>query len=131
MERAVEWFVAVTSLVVGLSHLLRARDWSEAYRQMHGCGRPGAFANGTLALVPGAMIIAGHGSWAGPGSVLTGFGWLLVAKGLVCFLAPDKALQSMDRGGRSPRGFVVAGVLLLAVGGWVCYCVWRESSDAG
>jgi hypothetical protein len=126
MERAVEWFVAVTSLVMGASHILRAGDWVETFRQIHRAGRPGAFLNGALALFPGAVIVAGHGSWAWPGTVLTGFGWLLVAKGAVCCLAPDKALRSMERGG-SYAGFVIAGCLLLALGGWACYCLWSNS----
>jgi hypothetical protein len=122
--------VAVTAAVVGLSHLLRPGDWAEAYRQLHRCGRPGAFANGALSLVPGAAVVAGHGSWAWPGTVLTAFGWLLVAKAAVCFLAPDQALRSMERGGRSPRGFVAAGLLLLAVAGWASYCLWRRVAAA-
>jgi len=125
VERAVEGFVAVTAIAVGLSHLLRPGDWAEAFRQLHRCGRPGAFVNGGLSLAPGAAIVAGHGSWAWPGAVLTGFGWLLVAKGFVCLLAPDRALRSMARGADSPRGFVAAGVLSLAVGGWAGYCLWR------
>jgi hypothetical protein len=123
VERAVEWFVAVSALAVGASHLLRPHDWAETFRQLHRCGRPGAFANGALSLAPGAMIVAGHGSWSWPGAVLTGFGWLLVAKGLVCLLAPDKALRSMSHGASAPRGFVVAGLLALALGGWACYCL--------
>jgi len=130
MERAVEWFVAVTGVVIGLSHLLRPGDWAEAFRQLHRCGRPGAFANGALSLVTGAVVVAGHGSWAWPGAVLTAFGWLMIAKAAVCFLAPDKALRSMERGGRSPRGFVAAGLLLLAVAGWAGYCLWRGAADA-
>jgi hypothetical protein len=123
MERVVEWFVAVTAVVVGLSHLLRPGDWAEAYRQLHLCGRPGAFVNGALHLVPGAAVVAGHGSWAWPGALLTALGWLLVAKGAMCLLAPDIALRSMERGSHSPRGFVAAGLLLLAVAGWACYCL--------
>jgi hypothetical protein len=130
MERAVEWFVAVTAAIIGLSHLLRSDDWAEAFRQLHRCGRPGAFANGALSLVPGAAVVAGHQSWAWPGAVLTAFGWLLIAKAAVCFLAPDKALRSMERGGRSPRGFVAGGLLLLVVAGWACYCLWRRAADA-
>jgi hypothetical protein len=125
VERAVEWFVAITAVAVGASHLLRPADWADAFRRLHGCGRAGAFVNGGLSLAPGAAIVAGHGSWAWPGAVLTGFGWLLVAKGVACLVAPDAALRSMDRGARSPRGFVVAGVLLLAVGGRACYCLGR------
>ena len=89
MAEAVEWYVAVTALVVGASHLLRPHDWAEAFRQLHRCGRPGAFANGGLSLVTGAAIVAGHGSWAWPGAVLTGFGWLLAAKGAASLLAPN------------------------------------------
>jgi hypothetical protein len=126
VERAVEWFVAVTALAVGASHLLRPNDWAETFRQLHRLGRPGAFANGALSLVPGALIVAGHGSWAWPRVVLTGFGWLLVAKGVLCLLAPEKALRSMARGADAPRGFLVAGVLALAVGGWACYCLVQE-----
>src|SRR5262249_4688748 len=74
--------------------------------------------------------VAGHGSWRWPGAVLTAFGWLLVAKAALCFLAPDKALRSMERGGRSPRGFVAAGLLLLAVAGWAGYRPWRRAADA-
>jgi hypothetical protein len=127
MERAVEWFVAITSLIIGASHLLRSGDWAEVYRQLHSCGRPGAFANGGLSLAVGAVIVAGHGSWAWPGAVLTAFGWLSVAKGLVCFLAPDRMLRSMEWAGRSPRGFQGAGILLLAVGAWACYCLGLAS----
>lgn len=127
MERAVEWFIAVTGVVVGLSHLLRPSDWSEAFRQLHRCGRPGAFANGALSLVPGAALVAAHRSWEWPGAVLTVFGWLLVVKAAVCFLAPEKALRSMERGGRSPRGFVAAGLLLLGIAAWAWFCVGSYS----
>jgi len=122
MERPVEWFIAITSLVIGASHVLRSGDWAEVYRQLHRCGRPGVFANGGLSLAVGAVVVAGHGSWAWPGGVLTAFGWLSVAKGVVCFLAPDRMLRSMEWAGRSPRGFVGAGAVLVAAGAWACFC---------
>jgi hypothetical protein len=56
-------------------------------------------------------------------------GWLLVAKGFACLVAPDKALRSITRGGESPRGFVAAGVVSLAAGGWACYCLWRRAHE--
>src|SRR5262245_55823906 len=127
MEKAVEWYVAITTLAVGASHVARPRDWAEAFRQLHRCGRPGAFANGGLSLIPGAAIVAAHGSWDWPGAPLTGFGWLLVVKGVCCLLVPDTALQSMARGGQSPRGFVAAGIASLAVAVWACYCLWQRA----
>jgi hypothetical protein len=80
-----------------------------------------------LSLVPGAAIVAGHGAWSWPGGVLTAFGWLLVVKGGVCFLAPDQALRSMERS-PSRAGFMVGGVLLMAVGAWAGYCLWKGSA---
>ena len=129
MERAIEWFVALTSLIIGASHILRAGAWVEVYGLLHRNGRPGAFANGALHLVPGAAVVAGHGAWSWPGGVLTAFGWVLVVKGLICFLAPDWALRSMARA-PSRSGFVVAGVVLLVVGAWAGYCLWRGGGSA-
>jgi hypothetical protein len=125
MERATEWFVAITSLVVGASHLLRPKDWADSFGQLHRCGRPGAFANGGFTLVAGALIVAGHSSWIWPSSVVTGFGWLLVVKAVICFLAPERALRSMERGANAPLGFVVAGLVLLSIGSWAGYCLWQ------
>ena len=69
MELAVEWFVAITALVIGLSHIARPTAWAEVFRQLHAAGRPGAFLNGGLSLVAGAVIVAGHPAWTWPGAV--------------------------------------------------------------
>jgi hypothetical protein len=129
MEQAVEWYVLATSLVVGLSHVLYPADWGAAYAALHRAGRPGAFANGGLSLVNGAAIVAGHPVWSGPAVVLTVLGWLLIAKGVVCFLAPDRALASMGRGS-SGRGFRATGGLLLALSVWAGYCLWATGGRA-
>jgi len=126
----VEWYLAITALIVGVSHLMRSEDWAEAYRRLHASGRPGAFVNGGLHLVPGAIIVAGHNSWTWPGAVLTAFGWLLVGKAIVCLVAPDRALRSMAVGGDSPRGFVAGGLIMLAMAGWACYCLWHGGRAA-
>lgn len=126
MERAVEWFVAITSLVIGASHILRADDWANTYRRLHQLGTSGAFLNGTLSLLTGAVIVAGHRVWTFPAAVVTVFGWLSVVKGAVCFLFPEKALRSMERGGQSPKDFVAAGVLVLVIGCWAFACLWWQ-----
>ena len=125
MERAIEWYLAVTLVIVGLSHVMRAEDWTEAYRQLGAMGHPGVFVNGGMSLVSGTVIIAGHGSWAWPGAILTGFGWLLVGKGCLCFLAPHRAMRSMALA--SPKGFVIGGIVFIAMGGWACYCLWHHT----
>ncbi|MBX9626450.1 MAG: hypothetical protein K2X82_21800 [Gemmataceae bacterium] len=128
MDRAAEWFVLLTALPVGLSHLFRPGDWQAAYAALHRLGRPGAFANGGLSLFPGAALVAAHPAWAGPGVVVTALGWLMVLKGAGCLLSPDKALRSMAAGAGSGRWFQVGGVILLAVGvaaGWALWGGWN------
>ncbi|QEH31951.1 hypothetical protein OJF2_04180 [Aquisphaera giovannonii] len=127
MEQAVEWFVFVTSMVVGLSHAVRADDWVEVYARLHRAGRPGAFANGALSLIIGAGVVSGHGGWSWPGAVLTAFGWLMILKGATCFLAPDRALRSMERAPSRAR-FVAGGIALLAMAAWAGYCLWRGAA---
>lgn len=127
--QAVEWFFLFTSLVIGLSHLFRPDDWGAVFAALHRAGRPGAFANGGLSLAPGAAIVAGHPVWSGPAVVLTVFGCLLIAKGVVCFLAPDLALASMGRGSTG-RGFRAGGALLLILFAWVSYCLWLTAGPA-
>jgi hypothetical protein len=123
VERSVEWFVALTALVAGVSHVLRPAAWMETYAALHRLGKPGAFVNGALSLVPGAVIVTGHPVWTWPAAPLTAFGWLLVAKGAICLLLPEVGLRSI---GRSPSriGFIAGGAVLMAIGGWAAYCAW-------
>lgn len=125
MERAAQWYALVTCVVVGLSHLIQRRAWAEVFAGLARLGRPGAFANGGLSLVPGAVIVAVHPVWTGAAVVLTLLGWLMVAKGGICFLVPELALKSMARAGAGTgREFVVGGVLLLAVAGVLVFVLW-------
>ena len=123
---SVEWFLVVTAFVIGPSHLFRPADWAEAFLRLHQMGRPAAFINGALSLIPGTLILVGHPVWTFPGVVLTGFGGLLVFKATICFLAPDKALRSMEHGAHTPKSFVAAGMALMLLGAWAGYCLWRS-----
>ncbi|MDG3007369.1 hypothetical protein [Paludisphaera mucosa] len=113
MERATEEFALITCLVVGLSHILQRRVWTETYVGLHRLGKPGALLNGGLSLFTGAALVAFHPVWKGLAMALTILGWMLVLKGAVCFLAPDAALRSMGKA--SDRGFAAGGVVLLIV----------------
>ncbi|MFO0906883.1 MAG: hypothetical protein U0794_00725 [Isosphaeraceae bacterium] len=127
MERVIEFFLALTALTLGASHIVQADVWVDTYRRLTHLGQPGAFINGALSLVTGTFIVSGHNSWRGPGAVLTVFGWLLVTKGVVCFLAPEVALRSMERS-PSRRRFMIGGLFLMFVGVWAGFCWWAESS---
>jgi multisubunit Na+/H+ antiporter MnhG subunit len=124
IDRIVEAFIAVSGAVIGLSHLLQRQAWADVFRRLHQAGRPGAFLNGAMSLVPGAAIVAGHNSWAWPGVVITMFGWLMVAKAAVSFLVPDRALRSMQHGADTPSTFAAGGALMLAISAWAAYCAF-------
>lgn len=124
MERSVELFIAVSTFIVAVSHIVLPTDWATLYRQLHELRRTGAFINGMITLIPGVLIVAGHWVWSFPGIVVTLYGILLVIKSAVCLLFPDVALRSMRRGGDSPRGFVGAGVVLLFLSAWTCFSLW-------
>jgi hypothetical protein len=124
LASAIDWFVAITLLIIGLSHIVWAADWADAFRRLHQAGRAGAFVNGALSLIPGAIILAGHRVWTFPGIVITVFGCLLLLKSAICFLAPDKALRSMQHGANSSKSFYLAGGLAIAIAAW---CAWLSA----
>ena len=63
---AVERMAGIAFLSVGLSHLLRPREWVEFFRQLREKGAPGAFINGMMSLSVGAIIVGFHGAaWTG------------------------------------------------------------------
>jgi len=43
MERAAEWYVIVTCIIIGLSHILHPGAWPDAFAALHRLGEPGAF----------------------------------------------------------------------------------------
>lgn len=117
LEQAVEVFAAIHFLIIGLSHLLRPREWTRFFADLRGRGTTGAFINGMLTLGMGSVIAAFHNVWTWPGVVLTVIGWLYLGKSLVIFAMPDLGVRSMESASEDrPARVRVAGVVLLALG---------------
>ena len=126
MERAIEIFAAINFLILGLSHVFQPRVWAEFFVRLREWGRPGAFANGFLTLITGSLIVAFHNVWSWPGVLLTAIGYSMLLKSLVAFVRPDLGLASMARVTTEQSGkIVVAGVMLIAVAGFLGYSVWQ------
>lgn len=121
-EQAVEIGIALSSTIVGVSHIARPSDWAEVFKRLHGLGTAGAFVNGGLCLLPATAIVACHHSVTFPEVIITVFGLLLGIKATTCFLLPNLALRSMKRGADNPSGFAKAGVVALLLAGWSAYC---------
>jgi hypothetical protein len=122
VERAVEGFVAVGFLGVGLSHLLQPLGWVEFFVWLRGQGRSGVFLEGLLNLNIGAMVVAFHNVWTGLPVVVTLLGWGLVVKGILRLVAPGVGLRVYERiVPERAWHFRVAGCLALALSAFSGY----------
>lgn len=116
MRDAIQVFAVINLLAIGLSHALQPRAWAELFTRLREKGRPGALLVGGLHLLFGAIIVAGHPVWHGIPIVLTLLGWGWTTKGVLYLCFPELGLKSMGRVDPDrPRGFVVAGVALIAI----------------
>jgi hypothetical protein len=115
METAIERMVGISFLVVGLSHLLQPRGWSEFFMQLRAKGAPGAFVNGMMSLSFGSIIVGFHGTqFTGWSALVTVIGWAQVLKGAIhmCFPAYGLRSMAMVTPDKSYR-FAVAGALFI------------------
>jgi hypothetical protein len=123
LQQSVEFFVAVQSLVMGVSHIVQPRAWVDFFVWLREKGHAGVFANGFLSLWFGTLIVAFHPVWSGPAIVVTLLGWAQVVKAAVAFVAPQISMRGFARVSPERRHeFVGAGIGLLAISG-VCWYV--------
>jgi hypothetical protein len=120
MEQATQVFVAVSLLVIGLSHLLQPRAWVAYYQALAAQGAPGAFVEGFLCLTFGAIIVGFHNVWHGPAVVVTLLGWAQILKGLGRFLTPQLGVRVMSRASFDRAWFFqLGGIFALLLSGFV------------
>jgi threonine/homoserine/homoserine lactone efflux protein len=122
MERAVQIFAVVQFLIIGLSHIVRPRAWSEFFLLLRSKGVAGGFANGFLSLWAGSIIVAFHPVWSGIPLILTVLGWAQVLKSLLIFVVPGYAEKSLEKAPIDrPWVFIVPGVLFVLIGCLLLY----------
>ncbi len=118
MERAVEIFAIIQFVVIGLSHIVQHRAWAEFFIRLRGLGFPGVFMNGFLGLSFGSIVVAFHNVWSGPAMVLTIFGWLLLLKASIGFVAPGVSMRAFERISLERSWvFIPPGVIFLLMAG--------------
>lgn len=124
MEDAVRILVAVNYFVIGVSHLVRPREWAEFFIRLREMGAVGGFVVAFVHFPLGAIIVAFHNVWTWPEVVLTVCGWGLVVKGFLYFVSPAHAERMLrgvtpERAGQfrlvSPFAFALAGFCLYLV----------------
>ncbi|MFM9863512.1 MAG: hypothetical protein ACKVRO_07885 [Micropepsaceae bacterium] len=122
IAKTVELYAAVHLTVIGLSHVLQPGAWVRFFLLLRAQGEIGAFVNGFMSLVFGAIIVAFHNIWEGSAIVLTLLGWAQIVKAAVNFLAPQAGLRSLNRVALDRAWeFQVGGAVLLVVAGWLVF----------
>jgi uncharacterized protein YjeT (DUF2065 family) len=112
----VEWVVATILIVVGISHILHAKLWSQFFTEV--LQRPYAgLLVGMLTLPIGLIVLLGHSQWSSDVTVIVtimGIAW--TAKGLLYLLHPPVLKFAATRHVQHPSRFALAGVFLGALG---------------
>ena len=126
MEQATQVFVALSLLVIGLSHVVQPKAWVAYYQALAAQGTSGAFQEGFLCLTFGAIIVGFHNVWQGPALLVTLLGWGQVLKGLGRFLVPQLGVRVMSRTSLERAWFFrVGGVFALLLSGFVWWVRFR------
>ncbi len=118
---AVEFIMAATAGVMGLSHILQPRMWVDFFGRLHAEGESGVVTRVMIELWPAILLVAFHQAWSGPGIVLTLYGWALSLKIVVGLLAPQLGVRGLAMSQGGERRFVIAGAALLVIS---AFAVW-------
>jgi hypothetical protein len=122
MEVSIQKLVALSYLVVGLSHILQPRAWVRFFILLREKEEVGSLFNGLLHFPIGALIVSFHNVWQGIPMIVTIMGWALVVKSALNLIWPRLGLRSLARVSfERSREFVAAGVVMLAISGLLFY----------
>ncbi len=113
----VQFIMLIGCTLMGLSHILQPQMWTEYFARLNAQGTAGLVTKVlAVELWPAMLIVSLHQVWHGAAIVLTVYGWLQLTKVAVALLIPKLGMRSMALAERGARGFVAAGVMLLAIG---------------
>jgi len=128
MEVAIQKLAIVSFLVIGLSHIFQSRAWAQFFIELRSKGEVGSFINGFIHLALGALVVALHNVWDGIPTILALMGYAWVLKSLFYFVAPSLGFKVLSRVSvEKSQGFIVAGILMLGVGGLLLFSLVSRS----
>ena len=106
-------------LIVPAAVLLRRKQFAELINEFT-ANRAMVFLSGLVALVLGLLIVVSHNVWTADWrAVVTVMGWLMLAKGVIRIMLPEKlATVAVDP---SSTKWTVATTVLLSLGIYLTY----------
>lgn len=127
MELAVTNVAIICFFVIGVSHIVQPRVWTQFFIELHSKGKVGSFLNALLHFPLGVIIVSFHNVWSGLPVVLTLIGWGLVLKGFIYFAFPGYGVKMLSRVSMERSwGFVVAGVFSVGISGLLIFSLLRR-----
>ena len=125
MEIAVQKIVAVSFIIIGLSHVFRPRVWAQFFIDLSRRGEAASLLIVLMTLPLGALIVGFHNVWRGHGLVVTLIGWGYLLKSLVYALFPAFGARMLARVSiEKAREFAIPGLAMTAYGGWLAYAAF-------
>ena len=125
MEIFIGRLLAVSLFLMGWSHLMQARIWSEFFRGVID-GKFGALLIGLFSLPIGLFIVLGHNIWVKDIPVLvTVYGWLLTIKSVSYLLFPRIISKVTPQ--QFGKKFVFVGALMIVLGGILIFHYFLRS----
>ena len=113
--------VAFLFILVGLSHILHPRRWSDFFIELFKTAAP-SFVISAFTLPLGLVIVCTHNVWRRDLSlILTIYGWAAVFKGSLYALAPSFVHGFVTNKIKRPAHFAYGGFVLLILGGLLMY----------
>jgi hypothetical protein len=117
-QSIVQFIFLISCVPLGLSHIVQPAMWVDFFTRLHAQGTSGLVLKVlAVELWAGVILVTLHQVWWGPGIVLTLYGWAQFAKLWLTLLAPKIGMRSMHMAEtKGERGFVLGGIMLVAVG---------------
>jgi len=127
METSIQIIAAVSFFVIGISHIIQPRVWTEFFIAIRNKGEMGSFINAFIHFPLGVLIVGFHNVWHGIPLVLTLMGYAYILKSFIYFVFPKRGLKTMSRVSLERSWeFVVAGVVLIGIGGLLTLSVVKN-----
>ena len=121
LTQLIERTLGLAFLLIGLSHAAQPARWGELFADV--LAKPhGALLIATLSLPLALVLVVGHPGWTPDGrSVVTLYGWLLLAKCAAYLLVPGVSRRVVPATLHTGRGFRPAGAVMVALGAVVLH----------
>ena len=112
---AVQMVMLLLCVLMGVSHLIQRRMWSQFFGMLGERGTSGLIANSFISTTTAAVIVGLHQVWNGPAVLLTLFGWMLLLKSVIGLWLPALGMRSLRLSRHGDWAFRGAGIGLLVI----------------